>query len=365
MTTGDRRRLPLADDARRGPSSHAPRGEQHLWMEETRFVRAALRGALRDGLPGGVTRLLDEHMPPTLPARLHLYLDNACGQACAFCEQPILWRTASGRARQALVAAGQFLGADVVSTGVFDALLRTAARRAAPLRLEVTGNDWTRHPRREQLLQRLAEERDVRVTLSGPSTALADAALARQVAALPTLEGVVLTLQSPDPARHDLCTRTPGSGARVLRALDHLQALGVPVQVNTVLTRSAVTTLPELLESLAQRGLRSTLLTFIPDGRAGGAHAAAIHPSARDVREAFERTPASALGVIESVEGLPPCAAPATLRGRLRPVWSTEHREPMRYGSRCGACAARGTCSGVVASYLLAHGDDTLRPIAG
>jgi len=334
-------------------------------MEETRFVRAALRGALGGGLQRGISRLLDEHMPPTLPARMHLYLDNACGQACAFCEQPILWGTATGRTLQTMVNLGQSLGANVVSTGVFDALLRVAAQRATPLRLEVTGNDWTRHPRRDQLLQRLAEERDVRVTLSGPSTALADAALARQIAALPTLEGVVLTLQSPDPARHDLCTRTAGSGAQVLRALDHLQALGVHVQVNTVLTANAVTTLPDLLKTLAQRGLRSTLLTFIPDGRAGGAHAATIHPSMREVRDAFERTPPSAIEAIESVEGLPPCAAPAALRERLRPVWSTEHREPMRYGSRCGACAARGTCSGVVASYLLAHGDDTLRPIDG
>ena len=363
MTTGDRRRLPLAGTALHDPQPPTSRGERHLWMEETRFLRAVLRGALRGGLQGGVTRLLDEHMPANLPARLHLYLDNACGQACVFCEQPIQRRTTTGHALQAIVDLGKSLGADVVSTGVFDALLRAAARRTAPLRLEVTGNDWTRHPQRDRLLQRLAEERDVRVTLSGPSTALANEALARQVAALPTLEGVVLTLQSPDPARHDLCTGTAGSGAQVLRAIDHLQAFGVSLQVNTVLTWRAVKTLPGLLGFLAQRGLRSTLLTFLPDGQAGGAHAATVHPSMLDIRDAFERTPSAVLDVVERIEGLPPCGVPAMLRARLRPVWSTEHREPMLYGSRCDACASRGTCSGVVSSYLRAHGDSALRPI--
>jgi len=362
MAVDHRRHLPIAGAVRSAPAPTSTGAEQHLWMEETRFVREALGRGLRGGLHNGVMRLIDEHLPRALPARLHLYLSNACGQACTFCEQPILWRSAGGRARQALVHVGQSLGADVVSTGVFDALLRVGGRRVAPLHLEVTGNDWARHPRRDRLLARLAEEQLVRVTLSGPSTALADASLARRVAALPTLEGVVLTLQSPDPARHDLCTGAPGSGARVLQALDHLCRLGVSTRVNTVLTARAVETLPALLEAISLRGLRSTLMTFVPDGRAGGAHAIPLHPRMSDVRQALESTSADALAAIERIEGLPPCAVPLALRNRLRMVWLTEHREPLAHGSRCDGCASRGACGGVVTSYLRAHGDQALHP---
>lgn len=323
------------------------------------FVYATDDELARLSTDEAVGRWLDARAPAGEPVELHLFLLAApCDQACAFCELAEQMRSPVRRSLAAAVRRLPLARRGWVEAGGFDALLRALSAREA--RLTIMGADWARHPARDLLLQRLEREHRVRVSLLGPSTALADGALAARVAALPTLERVILTLLSVDLAAHDAVTRTPGSGARALGAIERLVAAGHRPQVNVVLVPEVLATLPATLAWVDARGLRAALLAFVPDAGPAGWPPDGLVAPVDAVRGALERS-GDALGCVAELSSVPLCAWP---RGVELPSLSTTTsptREPPVWGRVCDGCVERPRCPGVTGPYARAYGERGLR----
>jgi pyruvate-formate lyase-activating enzyme len=283
---------------------------------------------------------LSEALPPGIPGRVDVYLDSPCAQRCEFCH--VAHEPASEAGDAALAPAL-----------LDEVLARLAARHPVPV-LNLSGGDWLRHPAREALLGRLEREREVPVSLQGPSTGLADEALAARVAALPTLTHVLLTLEAADDVHDDLVA-TPGAGAAVRRAIDLLRTRA-PLRLQTVLTRRALEALPATLAWLDERRLFTALLAFLPD-RLPGWDSAPLLPRMDEVRRVLEAAGPLALRTVGALSGLPPCAVPPALRGRSRPAASAPQREALGHAPLCGMCSQRSACPGVPAPWLRAHPD--------
>lgn len=314
-----------------------------------RPLRMALRSILEEDLPDGA------------PAEIHLYFQHRCAQACQFCEQPRRRTKLSGRMQDMLLDAQRFVGLDLVTRGVLDLLLSEAGRREPPAVVQITGDDWARHPALDDLLLAVERHPDVPVGFCGPSTRLAERALAERLARLPRLIRVTLTLQSPDQAVHDAIAGAPGSCEEVLAAIDNATALGMPLVVNVVLTEAAVDALPDTLEWLAAHGLRGHAQAFIPD-RGLGTEGDAITPRADHIRSTLENAGPRASSALASLHGVPLCAVPAGFRDRVTKALMTPERQAAAYPSSCEPCQDRASCSGVPASYVRRHGAAGLDP---
>lgn len=337
--------------------------EATAFVYETDLLARAARAARLDGPAGALGRALDDLLPRGRPGALHLYFKAPCAQSCEFCEEPRVRERLDQRARASLLRVQRAAGLDLVGSGLFDALLEAAGRREPPARLVVTGHDWARLPGLDRLLDRLAREERVRVDFQGPSTRLADRALAQRLARLPTLGTVSLTLQSPEPAAHDAITGAPGSGAQVMAAVANLRELGVPVIINAVLTARGVDALPGLFAWLDRERLAVALRAFIPDaGLAGGWDAGAIMAPMDRLREALEADPDRTARVVAGLAGLPTCVVPRALRSRVLPAPLGNKREPARFPPGCEGCGLRPGCPGVPASYGRRFGARGLAP---
>jgi len=297
-------------------------------------------------------RVLDAALPRGRAGVVHLYLESRCAQACEFCEQPVRRAQPAARLGEALLRARYAAQLDLVGAGFFRALLAAMSARTPPVRLVVTGDDWARDPHLDALLTDLATGPAVPVDFYGPSTRLADLALAQRLAALPALGAVTLTLQSPEPARHDAITGAPGSGAQALAAIANLRALGHTPRLNAVLTARGVDALPGLLRWLDDERLAVTLLGFIPDhGIVHGWDAAAVMAPMDAIRAALAADVARSARTVATLTELPRCAVPPMLHGRLGAPPVGLDREPARFPATCAGCADRPGCAGVSSSY--------------
>jgi hypothetical protein len=327
--------------------------ESALWLA---LARELPRGP---SLAAAVDRWLARALPPGA-GELILYFEAPCRQACEFCEEPQLRAAPLYRGRARLVTLRQHTPLDLVASGAFAALLRALALRPAPPRLTLMGHDWLQHPRLDALLTALEAQPGLRLRCYGPSTALADPALAARVARLPGLVSVGLTLQSSDPAVHDAIVGAPGSGRLVQEAILVLQRLGAPLQLTLVLSRRSLPTLAETVRWVHARGLRLTLQAFLPDRGLRGA--AAVHASPDAVAAALAGIDAPARAVIDCLVGVPWCAAPPPFRDRLRSAFVAETREPLVHPAPCHGCAVRARCPGVPGSLVEALGTRGLSP---
>lgn len=291
---------------------------------------------------------------------LILYFEAPCRQACEFCEEPPLRTNPIHRGERRLIQLRQRTPLDLVASGAFGALLDGLARRRPTPRLTIMGHDWLEHPRRDELLGAIEARPGLRLRCHGPSTQLADTALASRVARLPGLESIGLTLEACDPRVHDAIVGAPGSGAAVMRAIDVLSKLGARLQVTVVLSKRALPTLAETVQWVSARGLHVVLQAFIPDRdlRAAGSVLAPINV----IAAALGDIDAGARAAVDSVVGLPWCAVPGPLRARLSPALAGEKREPLVHPAPCSGCSMRARCPGVPASYVAALGHAGLSP---
>ncbi|MFO0625517.1 MAG: hypothetical protein U0325_07840 [Polyangiales bacterium] len=331
-------------------------GATVVFQREHELLRALLaRRSLRRGWDGAAAQLLAS-LPPT-PLDLHIYLEARCDQACEFCAQPAQRDRPAHRVVRALDLALDAGVGDLVRSGALAALLAACARRDPAVRLTLTGHDWLAHPARDALLALLEAHPTLPTRLLGPSTALADAALARRVAALPNLVAVALTVQGGDARTHDRSVGRSGAFDDLCAAVAHLTAAGATVEVNTVLTRDGLDALPSTLAWAQARGLSVTLAAFVPEPG---------HPSPRAYLPRLDGVRATLAAQVDALAtrrallvGLPLCVVPAPLRSRAfggaRP--STPAAAP------CVGCAARARCPGAPQAYLDVFGDDALRPL--
>lgn len=329
-------------------------GESALWLALARELGAA------PSIAAAAERWLARAARPGELRDLILYFEAPCRQACEFCEEPQRRAEPIHRAAQQLVQIRQRTPLDLVASGAFAALLGALARREDAPRLTLMGHDWLEHPRLDEVLAAIERQPGLRLRCYGPSTRLADPALAARVARLPGLESVGLTLQSCDPAIHDAIVGAPGAGARVQEAIDELRRVGAPVQLTLVLSRRALPSLAETVHWAAARGLRITLQAFVPDRGLRGAGAVLARADA--IAEALAKIDAAARAFVDCLVGVPWCAAPEPLRDRLRPSVAGSRSEPLLHPAACAGCAVRARCPGVPASYVTEVGNLGLAP---
>jgi hypothetical protein len=296
--------------------------------------------------------------PDPHDVEVHLYFDRRCGQACEFCEQPRVRDRVGHRILAAALGAEQRIGMDLVGSGAFAALLDILWSRHEPIPLTITGNDWLRHPRLDELLRALERPRAARLRLQGPSLALAAPLLAARVTTLPGLEWIAIGLQSSDPAEHDAMVGLDGAHARLTAALEHLG--GTPVRLSLVLTRRALRTLPQTLRWAGAQHRRILANAFLPD-RGMGDVADRLAP-VDAVRDALQRAGAAAAEGLSGLVNVPMCAVPESLRSLVVATPRTPERDVSVFASVCSTCADSDRCPGLAPGYLTAFGTQGLRP---
>lgn len=301
------------------------------------------------------------------PRRLELHLSYECDQRCLFCSESgrmARWRRAPIRIEE------------VARTLV-------ERRKAGFDHVTFTGGEPTAHPLLELSLA-LARRLGYRTYLTTNGRRFADGAYARGV--LPLVGELCLSVHGPNAASHDACSRTPGSFARVMRALENIERHGAGTRLltNTVATRLNWDRLEETLAFLRARTKVGHCLVsnVAPEGRAARAYARLAVP----LSEWRARVPALARlfdgsGVALRFFGLPLCVlggrrdlsndahfSPRTTverrmvdgRAGLAAIVSLDASRARRKPAICAACAHAPSCAGAFARYLDAFGDGEL-----
>lgn len=168
-----------------------------------------------------------------MPFRVHLVLTHTCNLACAHCYQ------------------AEHVGAGELSTDEVKALLADLAALGV-LYLVLGGGEPLA---RRDFWEILAEARRLKfaVTLYTNGT-LIDAAVAKRIREAGVAE-VSLSLHGAEARTHDAFVRRQGSFDRVQRAMDLLEAEGLPVSVKASVSKTNVREMPQLATDLSKRRL--------------------------------------------------------------------------------------------------------------
>ena len=353
-------RPPLEADA---ATDHPP---TTLFIQETTLYKAVAGHVGAEAIREALKAYLAKEIPVG-PAEIQLYFRNPCVQSCEFCTEPMM-RPHVKRITSVLRNYHE-MGLDLVGLGIFSMLLDLLGEREGPTSLCVTGNDWTRHPRMEEILSRLEREEKVPIRLIGPHASLSDAPFARRIARIPMLREIRVSIFSPLPEKHDEITGTTGAGQQILQAVANLKAAGVSPAVNTVLTRKALSEFPGLAHWIEEQDLKITLLAFVPDvlpdtfmGFKGEWDSKALLAPYSEMLETLDSLSEKAKSHIDSVHGFPLCAIPEDLAHLVRGSGISEEAEPEIMLAPCTNCAAKPQCSGVPKTYADHYGDRGLTP---
>jgi len=188
------------------------------------------------------------------------------------------------------------------------------------------------------------------------------------------------SLHGPTAEIHEALTRASGSFEQSVNGIRNVVAAKIPIVTNSVVTRSNLESLPELVALLAQLGVRNAQLAFVhPVGTAlerfdevvprlsdlerplRAARAIALEQGMKLVTEAV---PLCFLRGMEelAVEEQIPLTTVADLEGKLDySTWRV--REGKAHGPPCEGCAARTRCEGPWREYPERRGWDEFRPL--
>jgi len=176
---------------------------------------------------------------------------KACLLACQHCRARAQHEPLPG---ELTTVEGERLLADVAAFG-----------HPAPV-VVLTGGDLLMRPDIFHLLE-VARALDLRVAVSPSATNLVDERVMERFAAH-GVHSLSLSLDGPQPV-HDLIRGIPGTYARTLAALRWSKAAGLTTQINTVVMRSTVEHLPEVVSLLRREQVRVWEVFFlIATGRA-------------------------------------------------------------------------------------------------
>lgn len=185
------------------------------------------------------------------PMIVYWELTSACGLACRHCRATAMPDPAPGE----------------LDTAESIALLDDIATFGAPLpHLVLTGGDPLRRADLD-LLVREAIARGIGVSLAPAVTPLLTAQRLAELRDL-GVAAISLSLDGATAAAHDGLRGVPGTFDATLEALGWAAGLGLPVQVNTLVTASTARELPAILDLLTgQRIMRWSLFFLISVGR--------------------------------------------------------------------------------------------------
>jgi radical SAM protein len=199
------------------------------------------------GHPGGIGSVTAEGwVYARAPMIVYWELTTACGLACRHCRATAMPDAAPGQ----------------LSTRESVALLDDIARFGAPLpHVVFTGGDPLRRPDLD-LLIRAAMDRGIGVSLAPAVTPdLTRERLAEVRDA--GVQAISLSLDGSDPGRHDGVRGVPGTFDLTMAALGWADELGLPVQVNTLVTDTTADDLPALYALLRDKRLMRWSLFFL------------------------------------------------------------------------------------------------------
>lgn len=178
-------------------------------------------------------------------------LTRACAQACAHC------RAEAVRHRHP----------EELTTQEGEQLLDEIARFGSPLPLLVlTGGDPLRRPDVYDLVE-AAARRGFHVTLtpSGTAAATRDKLVRLKEAGLARL---AVSLDGSIPEVHDAFRRVRGSYGWTMKIVESAQAIGLPLQIHSTVTRQNLSDLPAIASLIEQFGIALWALFFlVPTGR--------------------------------------------------------------------------------------------------
>jgi MoaA/NifB/PqqE/SkfB family radical SAM enzyme len=217
------------------------------------------------------------------------------------------------------------------------------------------------------------------VTLLTSGLRLADADLARALIGS-GITRVALALHSGRPETEDAICRNRDTLERKHAALRNLLDLGVPLSVNTLLTRPGLPELPLVCQQLGELGVtRWSVFLPKPTGNClvNFDHVAPpLDQLASPLTEIARATAARAIDL--TVVDVPLClagdAAPLDRRARSAvatgaaapgPVGDIAPGEEKCFGPACDGCAARNLCDGLFTGYAEQVGCEVLRPRRG
>ena len=185
------------------------------------------------------------------PMIVYWELTTACGLACRHCRATAMPDAAPGQ----------------LSTRECLSVLDDIATFGRPLpHIVFTGGDPLRRPDLD-LLIRAAGDRGIGASLAPAVTPdLTFERLAEVQRA--GIQAISLSLDGSDPFRHDGLRGVPGTFDLTMTALDWAAELGLPVQVNTLVTDVTAADLPAMYELLSTKKLlRWSLFFLISVGR--------------------------------------------------------------------------------------------------
>jgi MoaA/NifB/PqqE/SkfB family radical SAM enzyme len=173
---------------------------------------------------------------------------------------------------------------------------------------------------------------------------------------------------------HDALTRAPGSFAQTTAGMRNVAKLGVPVVTNSVITKSNVHDLPNIVSLLGSLGVRVAQLAFVHPVGTAEAHFDEVVPRLSDVVEPLRRAKelAQTFEMRLVCEGIPYCflrgmeelavedQIPHTtvidLDGERANYSEWRVVEGKSHGEPCTQCAVRATCEGPWREYPAAFG---------
>lgn len=185
------------------------------------------------------------------PMIVYWELTNACGLACRHCRATAMPDPAPGELSTAQAIA---LLDDI--TGFGD----PAAGEALP-HVVMTGGDPLRRPDLAELIAE-AQARGIGVSLAPAVTPLLTRELILWMKEI-GIQAISLSLDGSDAAFHDGVRMVPGTFEATLEALDTAAEVGLPVQVNTLVTATTAADLPAIHELLSRHTLQQWSLFFL------------------------------------------------------------------------------------------------------
>lgn len=307
----------------------------------------------------------------TRDAVFELFLNYACQAKCAFCYNPPITE--------------ELLRRELSFARAAEALY--AAARGGARRLNLHGGEVTLRDDLPKILRLARKVGFEEITLVTNGVRLGDGRYARSLAAA-GLTHARLSVHAPDAASHDAIVVVPGAFERILRALGHLRALGIPVGLNFVLVRDNAAKLPAFLRRFVLEEGIEDVIVYFPHERgmmalnadaAGVSYGEARGPLLRSAALLDEAGKLSAL----LVANVPPCAAPELAdllldweretgedsSRMMNPEGRLSDLDAMKDGQRwtvpaCRACALKDRCRGVEPEYVRRRGDGEFRALA-
>ncbi len=334
---------------------HAARDEDHLLaaMEAAPGAGPSRSWTLDES--DGDRRIPDDLVQaaaagPLRRLSIRVRLRANCLQACRFCPRTVpVYGPDDWASDLALF--------ERLATSVF----RPASARGVAVDVDFSADDLASHGRLRPIFELVSRECACPVRLVLPGVQLADARRARELASLPGVEAVVVTLMGDRPEVHDDLVGRAGAFRESLLAVRNLLATGwVQVALNFVPTASNLDNLNGVLAIAAALDVPLAVPFLVSDCGAHRSLLAPLFPRLDLVRAALAAAGPRIASPAVTLVDFPVCAVPPGLRASATRRHPPESLVDYPEIGACTGCRHRPACIRVPAAYLDAFGEDGL-----